>query len=317
MNDNKNNKNFFAKLGHSLNLESKRYNNTLKKSFANQEGTTPIDNTADLMSTDSMDEQPMESPAMDSMPVNNGNAEQQNQMPDAPANDMPEMPPMNAPQDMVNQPAPLNNDNAMNQPMPPNNAEGMTNNNDMESTASDVSDMGMDESDMEQMDDMNTDMDMMDTDDTINQDHTDEDEPDSDASLAATTVAKKHTTETKSMSAEQADGLLRPIDVYETKNEIIVKAMVAGVERSAIKVSLTAESVTISGERQKQERVARDSYFYQELFWGSFSRSIMLPVEVDPDNAKATLKNGIFTIRLPKIEQQRERILSMDDIEEG
>ena len=165
----------------------------------------------------------------------------------------------------------------------------------MEDVDMDAADADMDEMDDSEMEDM--------------------DKP--DASLAATTVAKKHTSETKSMPNEHADGLLRPIDVYETKNEIIVKAIVAGVERGAIKVSITPESVTISGERQKQERISRDSYFYQELFWGSFSRSIMLPVEVDPDNAKASLKNGIFTIRLPKIEQQRERILSMDDIEEG
>lgn len=309
--NNRNNKNFFAKLGHSLNLESKKYNNTLQKRFAQQDGTQPITNTADLMSTESMDEQQdgMEAGqqesqpnGMDSMP--NTEAIEPNKMSNAPMNNGEGNMDMQTNDDMMEKDMPMeNNQNMMNQ-----NMNNMNNGGSMMQPEQPSSmDDGMD-SDMEDDDDMDDDMNDMDMDDDMEK---------PDASLAATTVAKKHTAETKSMSSDQADGLLRPIDVYETKNEIIVKAIVAGVERGAIKVSITPESVTISGERQKQERISRDSYFYQELFWGSFSRSIMLPVEVDPDNAKASLKNGIFTIRLPKIEQQKERILSMDDIEEG
>ena len=294
-----NSRNFFTKLGHSLNLENKRYNNALKKGLEPQEGTSPIDDTADLMSTDSMDEQQnggngMETqpiqPEMDAMP---DMGEIEPQMP-------PSMPTQNNGMDGGEDGMDMQDNDDMSAPAPMEDADQGMDNGD-NAMDSDIMQPEQDSS----MDGMDPDMD----------NGEDMDEP--EASLAATTVAKKHTAETKSMPSEHADGLLRPIDVYETKNEIIVKAIVAGVERGAIKVSITPESVTISGERQKQERISRDSYFYQELFWGSFSRSIMLPVEVDPDNAKASLKNGIFTIRLPKIEQQKERILSMDDIEEG
>lgn len=133
------------------------------------------------------------------------------------------------------------------------------------------------------------------------------------AELTATMLRRK----TKEPKTSKSAGLLRPIDVYETKSEIIVKAIVAGVERNEIQVTVTPEKVTISGERQRKERVSQDSYFYQEFFWGSFSRSIMLPVEINPEKTKASLKNGIFTIRLPKLSQQKEKILSMKDIEIG
>ena len=302
MKDNNKNSNFFAKLGHSLNLESKRYNNALKKGIEQEEGTSPITNTADLMSTESMDDQQNGQGGMGMEQQGGATPEQSDAMN-----------PMNAPNEM-NEMDDMDNGmgGAQNNPQTQDMDMGAQNidapqmpatNNDMEAMPDKEQADGMD------MDNVDNDMEMNDMDNNTMDD--------ADATLAATTVAKKHTAETKSMSPDQVDGLLRPIDVYETKNEIIVKAIVAGVARGAIKVSITPESVTISGERQKQERISRDSYFYQELFWGSFSRSIMLPVEVDPDNAKASLKDGIFTIRLPKIEQQKERILSMDDIEEG
>jgi len=63
--------------------------------------------------------------------------------------------------------------------------------------------------------------------------------------------------------------------------------------------------VTLRGKREKQREVSGNDYFYQELYWGAFSRSILLPQEVDADEAQATIKNGLLTIHLPKLDKAR------------
>ncbi len=95
------------------------------------------------------------------------------------------------------------------------------------------------------------------------------------------------------------------VDVYQTNDDIIIKAIVAGVKPDDLDVSITQEMITIRGRREESHRVERENYFYQELYWGSFSRSILLPQEINPDEAEATLKEGILTIRLPKRDKER------------
>ncbi len=95
------------------------------------------------------------------------------------------------------------------------------------------------------------------------------------------------------------------VDVYQTNDDIIIKAIVAGVKPDDLDVSITQEMITIRGRREESHRVERENYFYQELYWGSFSRSILLPQEINPDEAEASLKDGILTIRLPKRDKER------------
>ena len=78
-------------------------------------------------------------------------------------------------------------------------------------------------------------------------------------------------------------------------------------------ISITNDTVTIRGTRQKDEHIEGSNYFYQECYWGTFSRSVILPVEIDPDSAKASFKNGILSIRLPKIIKNRKRKLHITD----
>ncbi len=114
-------------------------------------------------------------------------------------------------------------------------------------------------------------------------------------------------TASKSLSkAKQADeeGQLT-VDVYQTDDEIIIKSTIAGVTANDIDVSITNEMVTIKGSRDHGEKIKASDYYYQELYWGSFSRSIILPEEIDADNAKASMKNGILTLRLPKLAKSR------------
>lgn len=93
------------------------------------------------------------------------------------------------------------------------------------------------------------------------------------------------------------------VDMYQTPTEVIIEAMVAGVKPEDIDVSVNKDIITLRGKRQKSKEVSQENYYYRELYWGSFSRSIMLPQEVDADNVDATIKNGVLVIRLPKIDK--------------
>jgi HSP20 family protein len=95
------------------------------------------------------------------------------------------------------------------------------------------------------------------------------------------------------------------VDVYQTPSEIVIKSAVAGVKPEDIDISIVNDMITIKGKRELDEEVRADDYFYQECYWGSFSRSIILPIEIDADRVTASLKNGILTIRLPKIDKNK------------
>jgi len=101
------------------------------------------------------------------------------------------------------------------------------------------------------------------------------------------------------------------VDVYQTDTEIVVCALVAGVTPSNLDISLTRDTITIKGSREENKEVEEDNYFYQELYWGSFSRTILLPEEVEVDEAVATETHGILIIRLPKINKARKTKLKV------
>ena len=102
----------------------------------------------------------------------------------------------------------------------------------------------------------------------------------------------------KTRQPEDEEGQLT-VDVYQTDDEIVIKSTIAGVTADDIDVSITNEMVTIKGNRKHEEKVKESDYYYQELYWGSFSRSIILPEEIDADSAKASMKNGVLTIKMP------------------
>ncbi len=101
------------------------------------------------------------------------------------------------------------------------------------------------------------------------------------------------------------------VDVYQTPDAIVIKAFIAGVQPNTVDISLTREMVTISGARQDEKEVDEEHYFQRELYWGSFSRTILLPEEVDVDLAEASERHGILMIRLPKINKKREMKLKI------
>ena len=109
---------------------------------------------------------------------------------------------------------------------------------------------------------------------------------------------------------EEEEGQLS-VDVYQTDDKIILKAVVAGVKPDHLDVSITRDMVTIKGKREEQKEVTEENYFYKELYWGSFSRTILLPQEVEVDGAEANEKHGVLIIKLPKIDKDRETKLKV------
>ncbi len=104
------------------------------------------------------------------------------------------------------------------------------------------------------------------------------------------------------------------VDVYQTPTEIIIEAMVAGVKPEDLHLSITRDMVTIKGRRDGNTQVTHDDYFYKELYWGSFTRSILLPHEVEIEEAEAVEKHGLLIIRLPKVDKARQTKLKVKSI---
>lgn len=102
-----------------------------------------------------------------------------------------------------------------------------------------------------------------------------------------------------SIASEEQEGQLT-VDVFQDDESIILQSTVAGVSPDDLDVSITNDMVTVRGERRRQYNIDVEDYFYQECYWGTFSRSVILPVEIDADRAEAKIKNGILTIRIPK-----------------
>lgn len=102
----------------------------------------------------------------------------------------------------------------------------------------------------------------------------------------------------------QQDGEL-PVDMYQTDDAIVIRALVAGVSPNDLEISITRDMVTLRGVREEFQEVHDDGYFHRELFWGSFSRTLVLPEEVAIDEAEAQEKHGMLEIKLPKLDKHR------------
>lgn len=108
----------------------------------------------------------------------------------------------------------------------------------------------------------------------------------------------------------QQDGEL-PVDMYQTEDSIVIRALVAGVSPNELEISITRDMVTIRGVREEYQETHDDGYFHRELFWGSFSRTLLLPEEVAIDEAEAQEKHGLLEIKLPKLDKHRSTQLKV------
>ncbi|HBD25078.1 MAG: hypothetical protein A2566_02415 [Candidatus Zambryskibacteria bacterium RIFOXYD1_FULL_40_13] len=101
------------------------------------------------------------------------------------------------------------------------------------------------------------------------------------------------------------------VDLYQTPTEIVIKSMVAGVKPEDLDIAITRDMVTIKGKRETERFIKEEDYYHQELYWGSFSRTIMLPAEIEVEEADAIEKHGLLIIRLPKIDKNRQTRLKV------
>lgn len=112
--------------------------------------------------------------------------------------------------------------------------------------------------------------------------------------------------------AEETEGQLS-IDVYQDDHNVYVVAPIAGVKASDVDISITDEVLTIKGTRNPGHEVGADKHFTQECYWGPFSRSYVLPIAVNSENSKATLKDGLLKIEIPKDEKVKTRFIKVVD----
>lgn len=101
------------------------------------------------------------------------------------------------------------------------------------------------------------------------------------------------------------------MDMYETENEIVVKAALPGVKSDDIQISVTGDVLSIRGEVKKDEEVKNADYQMRERSYGAFSRSIPLPTPIVADRAKAEFENGVLTLTLPKAEEVRPKTIAV------
>ncbi|MDP2663926.1 MAG: Hsp20/alpha crystallin family protein, partial [bacterium] len=100
------------------------------------------------------------------------------------------------------------------------------------------------------------------------------------------------------------------IDIYQTETDLVIQSAIAGVKPGSLDITMEKDVITIRGSREKPFEESGD-FFTQECFWGPFSREIILPAEIDPNRARAEMKEGILTIRIPKMLRERKRKISI------
>ncbi|MCK5096333.1 MAG: Hsp20/alpha crystallin family protein [Candidatus Pacebacteria bacterium] len=115
-------------------------------------------------------------------------------------------------------------------------------------------------------------------------------------------------------SVEEEEGELT-VDVYEDGEALYIQAMIAGVEPDNVDVSITREKVTIRGKRVNPTPITSDKYHYKELYWGGFSREILLPEEIDPEISEAIEKHGLLILKLPKLNKKKSQKLEVHSID--
>lgn len=102
------------------------------------------------------------------------------------------------------------------------------------------------------------------------------------------------------------------VDIFQTKDEIIIVAPIAGVKPEDVTITITDDVVTIKGERRNGTTMKKDDCIIQECFWGTFSRSVVLPTEVDTSKAEAEFNNNVLILRIPRIERVKTRVVKIN-----
>ena len=103
------------------------------------------------------------------------------------------------------------------------------------------------------------------------------------------------------------DSLTPPIDVHETQDEIVVTASLPGIKADDVEITMTGQTLTMRGEFKADDKIEKDQYLYRERRFGSFSRTLQLPVRVEGDRAQASFSDGVLRLSIPKAEEVKPR----------
>ena len=114
--------------------------------------------------------------------------------------------------------------------------------------------------------------------------------------------------------AEEADEAELTVDVYQTSSDIVVQTMVAGVRPEDLEITIGRDTVAIRGTRGENRNIDDENYFTKELYWGKFSRTILLPQEVEPEEVEAVEKHGLLTVKLKKVDKEKKSVVRVKSI---
>jgi len=116
---------------------------------------------------------------------------------------------------------------------------------------------------------------------------------------------------TRPLSMSGSNWSVPAVDMYQTDNEVVVKAALPGIKSDEVQINVTGEVLTIKGETKQESETREKTYHLREQRWGTFERSIILPTDVVADKAKADFENGVLTITLPKAEEVKPKTITI------
>lgn len=136
------------------------------------------------------------------------------------------------------------------------------------------------------------------------------DVPEFEEEVAPRRPALAKSQDTTEWLEEEDEGQLA-VDVFQTPDDIVIKAMVAGVKPEDLDISITRDMVTIRGVREGARDISDENFFFKELYWGSFARTILLPQEIEVEESEAKAQNGLLIIRMPKVDKGKQTKLKV------
>ncbi len=113
---------------------------------------------------------------------------------------------------------------------------------------------------------------------------------------------------------EENEEMELAVDVYQTPTEIILQAMVAGVKPDDLELTIARDLITIRGKREENQNIDEEDYFLKELYWGKFSRTVLLPQEVEPEEVEATERHGLLTVKIQKVDKEKRNSIKVKSI---
>ncbi|MFA4975087.1 MAG: Hsp20/alpha crystallin family protein [Candidatus Paceibacterota bacterium] len=138
-----------------------------------------------------------------------------------------------------------------------------------------------------------------------------EEENENVKNISVNKIDKKNS---NSWMEEENEEMELTVDVYQTPTDIILQTMVAGVKPEDLEITIARDMITIKGKREENKNIDDENYFVKELYWGKFSRAVLLPQEVEPEEVEATEKHGLLTIKIQKVDKEKRNTIKVRSI---